>query len=325
MSLAAEAVRQGVEPCFASARQDWPSLLSAGVPPDHLIEPEPELITSRAGGRGVVLIDTLWSGNGERTGREVEVLVAAGLTVCVVDSLPPDQYEAPLDGSGAHLVVTPYLGADRLRRPPRARRWLAGPEYCVLDPAFTSARARVKCDGPRRMLFACGGSDPEGTTAEFLERLPADTLGIDVVVGPLFSEELRARLEKAAAGLPAVVLHRAPANLAGLIADAGVVAGRAGLQRYEAAALGRSGVYIHYGDSFRNYMQGFAESGIARIHFAAAPGGLESFFDHVVRIAGWDGEGTPPSELAFNEAAFAAVDGDGARRLLQVIRTASGG
>ncbi|HYF55236.1 MAG TPA: hypothetical protein VEA41_13340 [Salinarimonas sp.] len=310
-ALAEEARSLGLATLFACSAQARPILEREGVSPDALIEPD---AIEAAGPRATVLVDTLWSGNGAATALEVERLVAAGLTVAVLDSLPRDHYEVPPAGRGADLVVTPYLAAERFRSAPRAGRWLTGPAFCVLDPAFARARAGMGRRAGDRILFSCGGSDPEGTTAAFLDRLGRDTRPVDVVIGPLFAGPLRARIEAAAATRPAVTLHHAPTTLASLMAGAGLVAGRAGLQRYEAAALGRTGVYLHHGDSFHGYFEAFASSGLARIHFAARPGGVEGFLDDLARIAR---PGAHLPELAFNEAAFAAVDGGGARRLIE--------
>jgi hypothetical protein len=47
---------------------------------------------------------------------------------------------------------------------------------------------------------------------------------------------------------------------------------------------------------------------------------VEGFLDDLARIAR---PGAHPPELAFNEAAFAAVDGGGARRLIEAFRAVS--
>src|SRR2546422_419542 len=57
-----------------------------------------------------------------------------------------------------HLVVNGSFGATRLRyRGARDTRFLLGPEYALLDPAFGEAPDRVAAEAVRRVLVTLGG------------------------------------------------------------------------------------------------------------------------------------------------------------------------
>lgn len=262
-----------------------------------------------------VVLDTLWSGNAAATATEVASLLAAGHRVVVIDSMPPDHFVA-LPGAAPHFLVTPYLGADRLRPPADAGVWLHGARYALLDPAFAESRGLARqFPALPRLLVACGGADPGGLSLAISRRLPRDAgaAAADIVVGPLFGAELVSGLEAAAAANPRLRLCDAPETLAGLVADASIVVGRLGLIRYEAAALGRTGIFLHDSTLYRSYLEMFSAGGLAEIHFAVDAGGAGRFLDRVAALA------APGVEHAFNAAGFAAVDGLGCARLLDRI------
>jgi len=261
------------------------------------------------GAKAIVVVDTLWTGNAAATATEVAALLAEGHRVAVIDSMPPDHFVAR-PGAAPHFVVTPYLGAERLRPPPDAGAWLHGPRFALLDPAFAALRDRAQTlPDPPRLLVACGGSDPGALSLAIAERLPR-MAAADIVVGPLFREELVAGLDRAARENPLLRLHRAPESLAPLVAGASAVVGRLGLLRYEAAVLGRRGLFLHDSEGYRAYLEAFAAAGLAEVHFAVDPGGRAVFLDRVAALA------APGAGLGFNAAAFAAVDGEGCTRLL---------
>lgn len=288
--------------------------IPAGLPPGEWIE------RVEMADIGDVVLDTLHSGNARRTAAEVARLKRSGRRVTVIDSMPPDHFMPLAPGHRAEgapdLLVTPYVGASRLRPALDGVRWLHGPDYAILSPDFLSVRkAHAQPLLPKRILLTCGGSDPSGLSARVLSAFQGDC-AIDVVVGPMFSETLRDRLEGIAATMPRATLHRATDGLLGLLELAGWVVGRPGLTRYEAACLGRQALYLVEGQAYSDYYRAFAAAGLAEVYFADVEGGVAAF------MARLNGIGSASADVwAENAAARAHVDGQGAARVVRAIET----
>lgn len=318
MLALAEALRsEGVHPVFLSSGVTQAALVARGLPAVDLRAPG-DIV-----GLGALVVDTLWPGNAAATAVQVAGLAHTGLPVAVIDSMPPDHFVADPAGPPPDLVITPYLGAEALRTPPAARRWLAGARYAILGAEYARLRAAAPVPEKPRLLVACGGADPEGLAPAIVAHLeargwpqgPAGALGVDVVIGPLFRAEHVARLHAAAAARPALRLHTAPPGLAPLIAQASLVVGRMGLIRYEAAALCRGGVWLQPSEDYRAYLRGFEVAGLAQVFHAADPGGTAKFLDAVATLADRAAAGHDALAAVFPQQAFARVAADGARRV----------
>jgi len=137
--------------------------------------------------------------------------------VVVIDSMPPDEYKG--DGlkfeRSPELVVTPYYRASEFREKPNAKKWIYGAEYCILEGAYRGhINKRGGSKKEQRILISCGGSDPTRLTERCLRVLAGYPGGLDVVVGPLFDEELANNLKKMAIKNDNVAIHMRPKTLA---------------------------------------------------------------------------------------------------------------
>jgi spore coat polysaccharide biosynthesis predicted glycosyltransferase SpsG len=204
-----------------------------------------------------------------------------------------------------------------LRPKPAAARWLHGPRFAILPPRIVAARDLSRFPETLRILVVCGGSDPNALSARIVERLRDAPAPIDVVVGPMFSPALRARLDALAQADASVCLHDAPPSLVDLYQAATLVVGRAGLIRYEAACLGRNGIYLSEGSAYSDYFAEFTRSGAAEIHVGVDDRGVSVFFARLESLR-------DPAALAVaslpNLRAYPAVDGQGAQRVAEAIR-----
>ena len=285
-------------------------LAALGVPGGAVLQ-GPEAIPQGAR----VVLDTLYHGNAARTAALVEGLRAGGHRVAVIDSMPPDHLDVTGPDRAPDLLITPYLGADRLRPAP-ACRWLAGAAFSVLPLAYAAARATMDPADAQSILVACGGADPSGLSVKIASECAAGPHPVDVVVGPQFDAATVAGLADLAARAPNIRLHHGLTSLVDLYLGAGLVIGRPGLIRYEAACLGRCGLYLWERPEYHDYFRAFNASGTAEIHLSEDPGGETVFLDRVRALA------TAPSLPAVPQAVpMAMVDGQGAARVAEAIRS----
>lgn len=328
MSALAHAVRAlGAKPFFVLPRAAHAGLVAQGVAASELIDAGAGVEAWGAEKASAVVLDTLWSGNAAATIAEVDALAGRGHRVAVIDSMPPDHFPGDPALRSPELVVTPYLGARSLRPAPRARHWLAGAEYAILGPDYATPGASFPPPSPPRLLISCGGSDPDGLSAEIIANLvsrgwpvsDAGPLGVDLIVGPMFTPDLLERLRSMAAMYPSLDLHAAPHSLAPFIARASVVVGRLGLLRYEAAALQRGGVYLHGTDTYRPYLEGFEKTGVARIFFATDPWARQSFFQTIHDSAVHMATAGDSGAAIFPPAVFSAFGSTGAKLVARAV------
>ncbi|RVT84290.1 hypothetical protein DXV76_11430 [Rhodobacteraceae bacterium CCMM004] len=317
MADLAHAIRaRGAGIGLACADDTRPAALSIGWPEGELIAADPGGAWAAGTDADLIVTDLNWHGGAPAAAAEIAALTAAGRRVAVIDAVPPDHFTALPDSVPPALVVTPYLGARRLRPAPRAARWEAGAHLAILGTAYATLRPQVSEPLPRRVLVSCGGSDPTGLAPRIARSLAPTGLAIDLVVGPLAS--VSPELSRLAAAHPNLRLLPPQPGLAQAILAAGVVVGRLGLLRYEAAALGRSGIYLHESTAYRPYLDRFAAAGLAEIHYSDPPLGDGPFLDRLARL------GTDPADFALNRAALAAVDGQGARNVVDLLLTLTG-
>lgn len=288
----------------------------------HVIAPrsKPEEWASKPGIPRNVTLDMQFSGNASSTAAEVAALKRAGCTVSVIDSMPPDHFISAPDGA-PDILVTPYLGAGALRPEPAAARWLHGPDYVILSPEFLDVRQEATIPCTDRILITCGGSDPTGLSARIVELAKDIPAALDVVVGPMFSPSLKARLHNLARSECNVTLHEAPASLVPLYTKASLVLGRPGLTRYEAACLGRNAIYLAEGSPYGDYFESFNQTGIAEIYRDDASDGAAAFF---ARLEGLRDPATLERATRPNERARRTIDGRGAIRVAEAIRAIAG-
>jgi len=293
-------------------------LKQAGVPPANIISVEPTTGSWLAEGRefGHVIFDICYDGNRARAEAEILKACDAISSITVVDSMPPDHF-CPTVSTGQRypdLVVTPYLDAEKLREPPPALRWKTGPEFAILDSSYArAAQDAIKFPLGLRILVTCGGSDPTELSLVCLNALGHFSGNIDLVVGPLFSEDLVAKLQIAASKTRNLQLHFRPATLAPLLCNTSLVVGRPGLIRYEAAALGRNSVFLSETESYKDYYKNFQSAGLAEMYFSTETGGIDSFVHRLSHLH--------PQDPLFNPNLHGrtVVRCDGAKHFLDLV------
>ena len=285
MNLAAEMTRQGVDHLHLITRDTAVIVQAEGVLADRirLIDDGQAAISDACSDVSHFLTDVCRAGHTEAATNEIGALTGLGAAVTVIDSMPPDHF-THAQGPAPDLVITPYLNAERYRDAPTAHHWVTGARYAVFGAEYTDLSVDDNAFDDRRVLVTCGGSDPEDRTISIVRRLLPSGLGVDVVIGPLFSSEQINALGDMAADHSSIILHHQPKSLAPLIAQSAYVVGRLGLTRYEAAAFGRSGLYLSAGTSYREYLEGFEAECLAKIFFDGDPTGTADFLDTVTGL-----------------------------------------
>jgi spore coat polysaccharide biosynthesis predicted glycosyltransferase SpsG len=239
---------------------------------------------------------------------EIQRLAGAGLKTAVIDSMPPHHFT----GTGADLVITPYLGADTLRPKPEVKTWATGPDYAILDPAFTALR---DTPGDGSVLIGTGGSDPEELAAEILGALAPSDLAITVAIGAFFEPAHKARLEAMANARPGTRLIEGAGAFRTALAQSSLLIGRVGLIRYEAACLSKPMMLVQESLDYAAYLKGFEASGIARIYLRADPKDRARLTHDLGALIN---PATRAPLMAPNTRGAALVDGQGAAKVLDL-------
>ncbi len=231
-----------------------------------------------------------------------------------------DLAEAPLD---VDVVVNQNLGEDEASYdgllPPGARR-LVGPRYALLRKQFVARRGpqpKVRTS-VQRVLIAMGGSDARDVTRVAAEAMAGLGVTTDVVVGVAYPnfEELRAWAD----GVPSITLHRNVADMAELMDRADLAIGAPGSASWERCCLGLPAVTVTLADNQARAARALHESG------AAISLGWHDVAD-ATAIAETVGDlGRRPELLsAMSQAAARVTDGQGARRVGDILEHMGGG
>ena len=191
------------------------------------------------------------------------------------------------------------LGADVLV--------LAGPDFALLRPAFAARRrdalARRRARNPaRRLLVACGSSDPADLTSKALEAVAALDLAPTVVLGA-------AAPHLAAVRARAADLRVEPDDMADLMAEADLAIGAGGSSALERCCLGLPSLIAVIADNQAETAAALAARGAALDLGPVGPLGAEDIGEATARLAR-DGD----ARRAMATAAAQLCDGLGARR-----------
>lgn len=250
-----------------------------------------------------------------------DILQSKQLNVAVIDSMPPNHFQGD-KSTIPSIVVTPYLGAEKLRETPHCEQWLVGVQYAILDSSYLAIRQTLdksSLTAGDHVLVCCGGSDRNQMTEYILSILLQNKnpeINLKIVVGNLFEENRVRAIKKIAdqnQGRISLVFNRN--NIADLICSCGILIGLVGLIRYESACFGKPSFLVQNHSDFEQYLRNFDNAGLGNIFFIQDQTERNDFESIVKTLSTVEGftEWSKPNLDAFNQ-----VDGCGGRRFLDV-------
>lgn len=276
-----------------AAAADWPDWSEGGIVALQGL--------ARVHGSDAIIVDSY-----RVAPAQLERLRASGVCLIAIDDLAP----AP---SPCHVVINGGAAARELpyRSVHGDTRFLLGPEYALLRPAFWSRAERKRRESVDTLLVTVGGADPTSVTRRLLEALDAlaADLSIEVLVGPLSDPAPLGALT--AACRHAVRLHRDPPNLHDLLLEADLAVSAAGQTLSELAWAGCPTVAFALADNQWSNLRALAALGVVRSAGSAdAPG-----FPGSVRAAVDALLADRAARQAMSEVGRRTIDGRGALRV----------
>ena len=195
-------------------------------------------------------------------------------------------------------------------------RFILGPRYAPLRPAFHSLRAASlarRGNGTlTRVMVGFGATDPNDATTMALDgiELSGLPLAVDVVLGGAdgaASARIAARVKSHG---PRWQLHRNTQDVAAILRAADLAIGGAGTMAWERCALGVPSLIIVQADNQRRNADALAEKGAALVLGDHGSASASAIGDALSTLAG-----TPLALAAMSAAAARMTDGGGAARL----------
>ena len=250
------------------------------------------------------------------------ILQEKELRVTVIDSMPPYHYRGNSNAI-PRIVITPYFGAEFLRKRPRCYKWLSGAQYAILEKSIISARNCLNQENsqPGKYILLCfGGGDPGQLSLLVLRKIlehGTPKIDIKVVIGTLFDRILTNEIEKLARKAPnSISLESGQNGLARLITDCSFIIGTVGIVRYELACLGKKMFLVQENSNYGSYLRGFEKAGLGKIYFLNHTAGRNRF-DKMIENLNNDEFIQHYSE--FNQCGFDLVDGQGTVKCIDAV------
>lgn len=194
---------------------------------------------------------------------------------------------------------------------------LLGPQYALLQPAFSRVRTKVPMrDGiVRRVLVFFGAVDLAHQTVKALQALQAPDLQdivVDVVVGHANPDAFA--IEELASAEQRIVLHGQRPTLADLMAEADLMLGAGGSTTWERCCLGLPAIVVVASENQRGSTAALADCGI---HWSLG-------YASSVGVADWERalrhlRSEPALVRAYSVAARGLTDGLGAQRVAATV------
>jgi spore coat polysaccharide biosynthesis predicted glycosyltransferase SpsG len=196
-----------------------------------------------------------------------------------------------------------------------AGRYLLGPAFALLAPAFARSPLRSWNPTVGRVLLTLGGATSATATASLAAAIRAAVPAavLDVVAGPV--GDPADAVESALGAAAGVVVHRAPADLRPLMLAADIAVSGGGVTLLELAATATATVAVAVAANQEGNLRGLER--LDAIHHA---GRLDEAA--AVGIAVGVLAADPARRRALGERARQVVDGAGAARVAAAVRAA---
>ncbi len=262
-----------------------------------------------------IVTDIMNTGNKLSAGIEIKAIAQSPLKLTVIDSMPPDHFIPQENSPKPDLVICPYHNSGTHLKKKYGYKYLNGAKYAMLAPKFSEARKLLQTPKVPRILLTCGGTDSNELSLKILQSISPIPCQIDLLIGPLFSQNLIKNLRSFSKSEKKITFHKNVQNMLPFYQSATLVVGRPGLTRYEAAVFGCHGLYLWDTKGYENYWRGLNKSGIAEIYTSSQPEEENIFFKRL-RYLSLNPENLP---VSLNERALELVDGQGCKRVTDAI------
>jgi spore coat polysaccharide biosynthesis predicted glycosyltransferase SpsG len=227
-----------------------------------------------------------------------------------IDSVGAQSMGAQKLAEDTDILVIPYLTDDP--EPGSLKgKLLRGPEYALLAPSYRGGVDREHRPNANRIMVSCGGSDPAECSLVVLVALNKikTPLEVRLVVGPLFSDSLKAKIAKELASYR----HKystivSPPHLRNEMLWCDMAITTTGLVKYELAATQTPAVVFSI-DPLHDSLNGPFAAGGSVVDLGVSPD-VERIATETERLLG-----SLPQREALAVAGAKIVDGKGAERV----------